>query len=219
LLAVFLIGSVVWVSLIRTSVDGKAGNKDIVRKAAQSAPLHADPEPPVSMPDAIPAQQSPVEPRVQNSLPADDPIPAPQPLPGASRITGRDAARPKLQAEKPDNIGISTGTYRVRSGGTFAEIHVRRSSVSDGDTSFIWWTEDSSAKFGVDYIPQGRTTQTISRGQRRTSLFVKTIPNASRKRPAVFYVAIGEPSDGSSVGSVARTAILLPASAPARNHP
>jgi serine/threonine protein kinase len=219
LLAVFLIGSTVWVSLIRTSVDGKAGNKDIVPKAAESAPLHTDPEPPVSMPDGIPAQQSPVEPRVQNSLPADEPIPAPQPLTGASRIAWRDAARPKLQAEKPDSVSISAGTYRVRSGGTFAEIHVRRSSLSDGDTSFIWWTEDSSAKFGVDYIPQGRTTQVISRGQRQTSLFVKIIPNASRKRPAAFYVAIGEPSDGSSLGSVARTAILLPASAPARSRP
>ena len=222
-LAVFLIGSMVWVSLIRTSVDGKAGNKDIVPKAAQTAPLHTDPEPPVSMPGGISAQQSPVEPRVQNSLPADDPIPAPipapQPPPGASRIAGLDAARPKLEDKKPDTISISTATYRVRSGATFAEIHVRRSSVSDGDTSFIWWTEDSSAKFGVDYIPQGRTTQMISRGQRQTSLFVKIVPSASRKRPAVFYVAIGEPSDGSSLGSVGRTAILLPASAPARSRP
>jgi serine/threonine protein kinase len=219
LLAVFLIGSMVWVSLIRTSVDGKAGNKDIVPKAAENAPLHTDPEPPVSMPDGISAQQSPVEPRVQNSLPADDPIPAPQPPPGASRIAGLDAARPKLEDKKPDTISISAATYRVRSGATFAEIHVRRSSVSDGDTSFIWWTEDSSAKFGVDYIPQGRTTQMIWRGQRQTSLFVKIIPSASRKRPAVFNVAIGEPSDGSSLGSVARTAILLPASAPARSRP
>jgi serine/threonine protein kinase len=219
LLAVFLIGSMVWASLIRTSVDGKAGNKDIVPKAAQNAPLHTDPEPPVSMPDGISAQQSPVEPLVQNSLPADDPIPAPRPPPGASRIAGLDAVRPKLEDKKPDTISISAATYRVRSGATFAEIHVRRSSVSDGDTSFIWWTEDSSAKFGVDYIPQGRTAQMIWRGQRQTSLFVKVIPSASRKRPAVFYVAIGEPSDGSSLGSVARTAILLPASGPARSRP
>jgi hypothetical protein len=156
---------------------------------------------------------------VQNSLPADDPIPAPRPPPGASRIAGLDAVRPKLEDKKPDTISISAATYRVRSGATFAEIHVRRSSVSDGDTSFIWWTEDSSAKFGVDYIPQGRTAQMIWRGQRQTSLFVKVIPSASRKRPAVFYVAIGEPSDGSSLGSVARTAILLPASGPARSRP
>jgi serine/threonine protein kinase len=220
-LAVFLIGSMVWVSLMRTSVDGKAGNKAIVPEVAENAPPHTDPQPRVSMPDAIPAQQSPVEPRAQNSLPTDDPIPpAPQPPPpGASRIAGLDAARPKLEDKKPDTISISAAAYRVRSGATFAEIHIRRSSVSDGDTSFIWWTEDSSAKFGVDYIPQGRTTQTISRGQRQTSLFVKIIPNASRKRPAVFYVAIGEPSDGSSLGSVARTAIWLPASAPARSRP
>jgi serine/threonine protein kinase len=211
LFAVLLIGLTVWVSL-RTSFDGKASNKDIVvPKTPVNAPIRTGPEPPVSVPGASPAQQ-PVESPMQNSLFANEPIPAPQPLPEASRITRRDAARPKLQTENPDNISISAGTYRIRPGENFAEIHVRRSSESDGDTSFTWWTEDSSAKFGVDYIPQGRTTQMISKGQRIASLFVKIIPNASRKRPAVFYVAIGEPSDGTFLGSVARTAILLPPS-------
>jgi serine/threonine protein kinase len=212
LLAVLLIGLTVSVSLIRTSFDGKASTKDIVPKAPVNAPIRTDPEPPASMPGGSPAQQPPVEPRMQTSLLADEPIPAPQPPPESSRITRRAAARPKLQTEKLDNISISAGTNRIRSGENFAEIHVRRSSESDGDTSFTWWTEDSSAKFGVDYIPQGRTIQIISKGQRIASLFVKIIPNASRKRPAVFYVAVGEPSDGSSLGSVARTAILLPPS-------
>jgi len=211
LFGVLLIVLTVWVSL-RTSFDGKASNKDIVPKTPVNAPIRTGPEPRVSVPGASPAQQSPVESPMQNSLFADEPIPAPQPLPEASRITRRDAARPKLQTEKLDSISISAGTYRIRPGENFAEIHVRRSSESDGDTSFTWWTEDSSAKFSVDYIPQGRTTQMISKGQRIASLFVKIIPNASRKRPAVFYVAIGEPSAGSFLGSVARTAILLPPS-------
>jgi serine/threonine protein kinase len=211
LLAVLLIGLIVCVSLIRTSFDGKASNKDIVPKTPVSAPIRTGPELPISMPGGSPAQQSPVEPRMQNSLlAADEPIPAPRPLPEASRITTHDATRPTMQTEKLDNISISADTYRIRSGENFAEIHVRHSSESDGDTSFTWWTEDSSAMFGVDYIPQGRTTQIISKGRRLATLFIKIVPNASRKRPAVFYVAIGDPSDGSSLGSVARTAILLP---------
>jgi hypothetical protein len=211
LLAVSLIGLAFCVSLIRGSFDGKAGSKDSVPKTLVSAPIRAGPEPPVSVPAGSP-QQSPVKPRVQNSLLADEPIPAPQPPAGASRVTKRDAARPRLQTGQVDNISISAGTYRIRSGQNFAEIHVRRSSDSDGDASFTWWTEDSSAKFGVDYIPQSRTTKIISKGQRLARLFVKIIPNASRKRPAVFYVAIGEPSDGFSLGGIERTAILVPPS-------
>jgi serine/threonine protein kinase len=209
LLAVLLIGLTVGVSLTRTWFHGKTSDKHFVAKTAVNAPKRAGPEPPVSVPGGSPAQQSPVEPGMQSSLVADEPIPAAQPLPEASR-TRRDAARPKLPTQKLDSIGISAANYRIRSGENFAEIHVRRSSESDSDTSFTWWTEDSSAKFGVDYVAQGRTTQIISKGQRLARLFIKIIPNPSRKRPAVFYVVIGEPSDGSSLGSVARTAILLP---------
>src|ERR1700737_1971842 len=69
LLAVLLMGLTVWVSLIRTSFDGKTGNQDIVPKTPVPAPIRTGPEPPVSVPGASP-QQSPVEPRMQNSLPA-----------------------------------------------------------------------------------------------------------------------------------------------------
>ena len=41
--------------------------------------------------------------------------------------------------------------------------------------------------------------------------FVKLVPNASRKHSAVFYVVIGEPSGGTSLGRVTRAAIVLPA--------
>jgi hypothetical protein len=43
------------------------------------------------------------------------------------------------------------------------------------------------------------------------SLFVKMVPNASRKHSAVFYVVIGEPGDGIALGRVTRTAVVLPA--------
>jgi hypothetical protein len=39
-------------------------------------------------------------------------------------------------------------------------------------------------------------------------LFVRIVPNA-RKHSAVFYVVIGDPGNGATLGRVARTAILL----------
>jgi hypothetical protein len=52
----------------------------------------------------------------------------------------------------------------------------------------------------------------LPKGRHRATLFVKIIPNVSRQHPALFYVVIGSPGGGATLGSVARTAILLPTS-------
>jgi hypothetical protein len=48
------------------------------------------------------------------------------------------------------------------------------------------------------------------RGKQSASLFIKLLPNASRKRSDVFYVVIGNPSSGSALGSVSKAKIALP---------
>jgi serine/threonine protein kinase len=126
--------------------------------------------------------------------------------PGLSSA-GEDLAK---GTHDPNRISISADGHRMRRGQNFAEIHVRRSSGSEGDTSFVWWTEPSTGEPGVDYVAQDRTTQWLPRGKRAASLFVRLIPNPSRNHPAVFYVVIGEPGNGASLGR-ARTAVELPA--------
>jgi serine/threonine protein kinase len=128
------------------------------------------------------------------------------PLLGTDR---RDTGRSALRDEDRNKISISANVYRIRSREHFAEIHVRRSTESDDDTSFVWWTEPWSAKPGSDYAPQARTTQFVSKGRHMVSLFVRIVPNAYRKHSAVFYVAIGDPGNGATLGRVERTAILL----------
>jgi hypothetical protein len=76
----------------------------------------------------------------------------------------------------------------------------------------VWWTEPASAAAGVDFVPQARITQMLPAGTSAASLFVRLLPNASRRRSAVFYVVIGEPGNGATLGRVARTAVTLPAS-------
>ena len=127
------------------------------------------------------------------------------PLSGTDR---RGTGRSALPDEDPNKISISASTYRIRSREHFAEIHVRRSSESDSDTSFVWWTEPWSAKPGSDYVPQARTSQFVSKGTHTVSLFVRIVPNA-RKHSALFYVVIGDPGNGATLGRIARTAILL----------
>jgi hypothetical protein len=125
--------------------------------------------------------------------------------------TKSDAARTALHKEKLNKVSISADTHTIGSRDKFAEIHVRRSSGFDGDTTFVWWTEPSSAKPSIDYVPQARMIQLLPKGSHLASLFIRIIPNASRKHSAMFYVTIADPSND-KLGQLARTAILLPQS-------
>jgi hypothetical protein len=65
---------------------------------------------------------------------------------------------------------------------------------------------------GIDFVPQARITQVLPAGVHAASLFIRLVPNASRKRSTAFHVFIGEPGNGVSLGRVARTTVILPAS-------
>jgi hypothetical protein len=64
---------------------------------------------------------------------------------------------------------------------------------------------------GIDYVPQARMTQQLPKGSNLASLFVRLVPRV-RNHSAAFYVAIGEPSNGVTLGRVSRTTVLLPTS-------
>jgi len=123
----------------------------------------------------------------------------------------RPAPRPVSKNAGVAKISLFAGRYRVRAGQNFAEIRVRRPSGSDADR-FVWWTEPSSAKPGVDYVPQDRTIRVLPKGERNATLFVKLIPHASRSRSEIFYIAMNGLNNTSPKGGVTRAAILLPAS-------
>jgi serine/threonine protein kinase len=167
---------------------------------------------------AVTAPPPALRPVVQDIAPAvlppiaEAPAPAPNTETAVARRPNSSAAKPASAVNKHDTkrISLSADAYKMKSGQKFAEIQVRRSSAAEADTSFVWWTEPSTAEPGVDYVPQDRITQWMPRGKRMASLFIRLIPNPSRKHPAVFHVVIGEPGDGASLGR-ARTAVELPA--------
>ena len=144
-------------------------------------------------------------PAAPSRSPSPSPLqPQPQPLPRNAR-SGAPAA-----VKAPDTLGLAAATYRVGARKNFAEIHVRRSNGSGADTSFAWWTEPSSALPGTDYVPQTRTIQLVSNRSQMASLFVKLVPNVSRKHQAMFFVVIAEPGSGASLGRITRAAVVLP---------
>ena len=120
-----------------------------------------------------------------------------------------NTVRTASKTSNTTHISISNASYRMGSRQNFAEIHVHRSSGPVGDTSFVWKTQPASALPDVDYVPQAPVTQLLPKGRHAASVFVKLIPNPSRKHAVVFYVTIGEPGNGATLGRVTRAAIIL----------
>ena len=116
------------------------------------------------------------------------------------------AARP---IDKTEKIGVVSASYSIGHGEKFAEIRVHRSSGSKGGTSVDWWTEPGSALAGTDYVPQAPATISFPAGAHTMTLFIKLLPNASRKRTDVFYVVLGNPSSGSSLAAVSKAVVSL----------
>jgi serine/threonine protein kinase len=144
--------------------------------------------------------------QIAESEKADVETPPPAPIVQQdTNAVRRPAVRP---SEKAATIGIAAGSYRVRAGEKFAEIHVNRSG-GNGQASFDWWTEPGSARSGQDYAPQTPATKSFPPGTRTVSLFVKVFSNPSRKESDTFYVVVGNPSGGSSLGTVSKTAVAL----------
>ena len=211
LFAILLVSLTVWISFNRVSFQRKISGNFTGPSTAANTLINADPvthyQNLLLYGKLLPGSAS-MEPPLPDILSRE--------RPSLQKVTfavttKSDAARTALHKEKPNKIGISADTHTIGSRDNFAEIHVRRSSGFDGDTAFVWWTEPSSAKPGIDYVPQARMTQLLPKGSHLASLFIRIIPNASRKHSAMFYVTIANPSNG-TVDHLARTAILLPPS-------
>lgn len=113
-------------------------------------------------------------------------------------------------AKTADSVSIAASKYRIGAHQNFAEIHVRRSNGSGSEVTFAWWTEPGSALPGTDYAAQARTVQLLSARSQMATLYVKLVPNVSRKHRAEFYVVIAEPGSGASLGRVTRATVVLP---------
>jgi Protein kinase domain len=119
------------------------------------------------------------------------------------------AAAPSRPIDRTERIGMDVSSYSFGAHEKFAEIRVHRSSGTKGGTSFEWWTEPASALAGTDFAPQAPATVFFPAGKQSVSLFVKLLPNAARKRTALFYVVLGNTSSGSALSKASKASISL----------
>jgi serine/threonine protein kinase len=195
LLAVTL---VTWVLLIRIAPGGSVSGETIASVAATAGRA-----------EGSLASSSTVEPSIRDSITSSPSSLAPVQSPVSGKASS-DGSRVRLLFQMNHPIAVSARDYEARPGERFAEIRVHRSPGLRGDVPFVWWTEAASAKPDVDYVQQGKVTQVFPSGKSSMSFFVKLLPKASRHRPEVFYVAIGDAAGGPSLGQIVHTAVWLP---------
>ena len=188
--AAILVCGITWAVMSRPRVPHVAVEADTV---AASAPLNV--------------ARAIADAEKEESQPPAQAAPAPSKAVVKSRASGAVAAARPI--DKTEKIGVVSASYLIGRGGKFAEIRVYRSSGSKGGTSVDWWTEPGSALAGTDFVPQTPATISFRAGERTVSIFIKLLPNASRKRNGVFYVVLGNPSSGSSLGAVSKAAVSL----------
>ncbi len=185
LFAAIMVGGVTWAVLSRP----------------KPAPIVAE-----AAADAEAATPPVIESPLVDSEVDDAPPPAATKPAAVSEPKVRPATHP---VDKTERIGMSAAAYSFKSGQKFAEIRVHRSTGSKGATSFQWWTEPGSALAGADFAAQAPATVLFPAGARTVSLFIKLLPNGTRKRSAQFFVVLGNTSAGSALGSTSKASISL----------
>jgi hypothetical protein len=113
------------------------------------------------------------------------------------------------QISDPGQISLSSDQYVVFPGQASAEIEVHRTGGASGDVSFVWWTQGSGARPGEDYVSGTPQIAHLLDGVDTLHLSVPILANPSRKHTELFYVAIGKPGGGASLGSIRRAPVFI----------
>jgi len=185
LLAAIIVGGVTWAVLSRPK-----------------------PAPVVAPADTEVAAAPVIDSTVSNSGIDDAPPPAEAKPAANSDVKARPAAAAR-PIDKTERIGMTAAAYSFGPGQKFAEIRVHRSTGSKGATSFEWRTEPDSALAGTDFCGSGSGNGIFPGGRAHRQPVVKLLPNAARKRTAVFFVVLGNTSSGSALSNVAKASISL----------
>jgi serine/threonine protein kinase len=212
LLGILLILLITWGAINWPFKDPIHGGGVRLGSAASKAPASVDTAASSAAPSPI-ASPGSAESQIPDAVaPANVSSSTSQPLvPPARKALGHDGARASVRSKSVNTIEIGARSYLIRPDLNFAEIRVHRSFGFEDEATFEWWTDPGSAQAGSDYVPQTRSTHVFFKGLRGASVFVKILANPARKSARVFYVVIGNPSEGNSLGRVTRTAIRLPA--------
>ena len=170
-------------------------------------------------PPAPPAQPSaatlqPAKPIPAQSQPAQSQPAQPIPAPPAARQAATHtppvrAASTRAANSGPMRIEMAADTIDVPYGDARAHVSVRRRGSVQGPATFTWWTESSTGKPGVDFVPVMPHTARIEDGSSDADLAVAVVYAAARTDPKSFYVVIDQAESGPAIGARTQTLVTL----------
>jgi hypothetical protein len=120
-----------------------------------------------------------------------------------------DAAAASPHHADPGEISLSADKYVVFPGHASADIEVHRTGGAGGEVSFVWWTQASGARPGRDYVSGTPKIAHVPDGVETLHLSVPILANPSRRHTELFYVVIGKPGGGASLGGTRRAAVII----------
>jgi hypothetical protein len=138
--------------------------------------------------------------------------PALQDLPShrqAAKTALPTAAAVIPQISNPGQISLSANRYVVYPSHGNADIQIHRTDGDAGDVSFVWWTQGSGARPGRDYASRTPKMVLVPDGVETLHLSVPILANPARKHTELFYVIIGKPGGGASLGSIRRATVFI----------
>jgi hypothetical protein len=128
----------------------------------------------------------------------------------AKPVVARSVAATPVATAGTPRVGFAAASYDVAAGEPAARIEVRRQGSSNGDVSFIWWTEGASARPDVDYAELGRRVEKIPSGMDKITLFVPIISNPQRGPTGRFYVVLDNTGAAASNADADAAGIVVP---------
>ena len=138
---------------------------------------------------ASPALREPT----MKEIPSVSVVPAPAPAP----VVGRQ------------HLNLDRAQYVVGPRDRQASLRVHRTGGSAGAVSFNWWTRSSGAKSGIDYRGQLPTIERLPEGVDALTISVPIIANRQRVHTELFYVEIGHPAGGATVGAIGSSTVII----------
>jgi serine/threonine protein kinase len=188
----------------RTDAPGEGARAELPSPAAgrtdaQQAAVHAPPA------LAAPAAVVPVA--NARAAVARAAAASPAPTPRAA------AASPSPNGEaSASRIELAADRVEVPPADPAARVVVRRKGGLHGAASFSWWTEAGTARPEHDFIAVAPRHETIEDGKTSVNLFIPVVGDANRRDPKNFYVVIGDPGSGASLGARTLTLVTIPPS-------
>lgn len=165
-----------------TSLDAPTENDDApAAEPARPKPPAAGPAASAEAADpaaaAAAATEPPLEPSVDPAAQAQVPAPAAAP-------------EPPPPPPEPETFEFGLDRVEVSESAASAAVLILRYGDRGRASSVRWWTEDGTAKAGVDYVSIGAVTEKFARGEQNRTIHVPIVGDHNSEGPETFFVVV-----------------------------